>query len=300
MTESPPYDSPAAFRRALTDRLRAIASPRGPWPLPDLQRQFAYDRLLVRLYERDPDWIVKGATALLARQIAARHTVDVDVYRAASLRHAEHDFRAGLALDAGDWFRFELGPSVPLADAERGLRIPVDALLGATKWASFHVDLVGEGVRMTGAPDAVPPLVPIQLPGLARPGYRAYPLVDHVSDKTCAILERHGPAHWPSTRYKDLVDLVVLALHARVDAGAQQAALHSEAERRGLVLPDRFNVPDRVLWERGYAAEARRAVELPATTLDAALALVRPFLDPLLDDTAVGTWHPEQGRWQQS
>lgn len=298
MSESRPYSSPAAFRSALTDRLRAIAAPHGPWPLPDLQRQFAYDRLLVRLYQHDPDWIVKGATALLARGIAARHTLDVDVYRAAGVRQAELTFRAALTIDAGDWFRFEPGPSVPLADGERGVRVPMDALLGATRWASFHVDLVGEGVRMTGTPDEVPPLTPIQLPGLARPGYRAYPLVDHVADKTCAILERHGPAQRPSTRYKDLVDLVVLALHGRVEAEAQQAALRSEADRRGLVLPARFDVPDRGLWERGYAAEARRAVALPVNTLNEALAHVRPFLDPLLAGAAVGTWHPDQAQWR--
>src|SRR5437867_4167272 len=102
-----PYTTPGAFRRAVTDRLRAIAEPHGPWPLADLQRQFAYDRLLSRLYLLDDGWVVKGATALLARRIAVRHTVDLDVYRAAERPQAEHDLRSSLALDAGDWFTFE-------------------------------------------------------------------------------------------------------------------------------------------------------------------------------------------------
>src|SRR5262245_55806632 len=101
-----PYITPLAFRRALTDRLRAVAAPQGRWPLADMQRQFAYDRLLVRLYLLDDDWVVKGATALLARGIAVRHTVDVDVYRAAHGQRAERDVRAALLLDAGDWFEF--------------------------------------------------------------------------------------------------------------------------------------------------------------------------------------------------
>lgn len=87
------YASPAAFRRALTDRLRMIARPRGDWPLADLQRQFAYDRLLARLYAADDRWIVKGATALLARNIAVRHTIDIDVYRATSRDHADRELR---------------------------------------------------------------------------------------------------------------------------------------------------------------------------------------------------------------
>lgn len=43
------YSSPGAFRRALTDRLRSLADTT-QWTLPQLQRQFAYDRLLERLY----------------------------------------------------------------------------------------------------------------------------------------------------------------------------------------------------------------------------------------------------------
>lgn len=112
----PPYATPAAFRRALTDRLRVIAAPTGPWPLADLQRQFAYDRLLVRLYLLDDAWILKGATALLARRIAVRHTVDIDLYRDATRSHAERDLRAALQLDAGDWFRFEAGAGRPVAE----------------------------------------------------------------------------------------------------------------------------------------------------------------------------------------
>lgn len=86
-----PCKTPTAFRRALTDRLRSQAQPNGPWPLAELQRQFAYDRLLARLYLVDNNWIVKGATALLARELAARRTVDIDVYRATSREAAERD-----------------------------------------------------------------------------------------------------------------------------------------------------------------------------------------------------------------
>ena len=43
------YGSPAAFRRALTDKLRDMAKT-SRWSLPQLQRQIAYDRLLERLY----------------------------------------------------------------------------------------------------------------------------------------------------------------------------------------------------------------------------------------------------------
>jgi hypothetical protein len=293
----PPYATPVAFRRALTDRLRALAAPHGPWPLTDLQRQFAYDRLLTRLYLLDDAWIVKGATAMLARRIAVRHTIDIDIFRAAGRDQAERDLRAALALDAGDWFRFEAGPARPIADGAAGQRIPIVARLGTTAWAKFHLDLVAEGVQMTGAPDPVPALAAVAVAGLEQPGYHAYPIVDHIADKVCAILERQGSGQRPSTRYKDLVDLVVLTASAQVSAGDQLRALESEAKRRHLLLPARFDVPDRTLWEPGYAAEAGRAVLPVAASLAAALDDVGPYLDPLLDGTAAGVWHPADRRW---
>jgi hypothetical protein len=71
----------------VTDRLRAEAST-GPWPLGDLQRQYAYDQFVERLYRLDDRWVIKGATALLARRVSVRHTIDIDVYRAGR-PHAE-------------------------------------------------------------------------------------------------------------------------------------------------------------------------------------------------------------------
>lgn len=79
MTTVGPYASPAAFRRALTDKLKALAM-ESKWELPQLQRQMAYDRLLERLYTVDDGWIVKGAVALLARDLGVRASKDVDVY----------------------------------------------------------------------------------------------------------------------------------------------------------------------------------------------------------------------------
>ncbi|MQA85028.1 MAG: hypothetical protein GEV03_10485 [Streptosporangiales bacterium] len=169
------YTTPTAFRRALTDRLRGVAHPAGPWPLADLQRQFAYDRLLARLYQLDNGWVVKGATALLAREIAARHTVDLDVYRATDRHQAERDLREAAELDIGDWFRFEIGPRRAIADAGTSVRMPVIARIGAVEWGRFHVDMVAERIRMTGVPDNVPPLTPIAIPGLERHGGTGQP-----------------------------------------------------------------------------------------------------------------------------
>jgi len=273
------YRSPAAFRRALTDRLRDMAKT-SRWSLSQLQRQIAYDRLLERLYLADADWIVKGATALLARDLGVRGTVDIDVYR-----------------HAGDWFRFDIGPGRAVRGDGGGVRLPATAFVGATEWCSFHVDLVGSEIRMTGEPEQAPPLARVSMPDIEQRGYRVYPLVDHIADKVAAILQRYGPALVPSTRFKDLVDLVAIALQATVEAEPQRAALESEADRRGITLPATFAVPDREIWTKGYAAEAKRSRLDTAFTLNEALAIVAPFLNPLLDGTASGHWDPKDRQW---
>src|SRR5579863_51369 len=209
MSDSPIYGSPVAFRGALTDRLRQMAQA-SRWTLAQLQRQFAYDRFLDRLYLTDQGWIVKGATALIAREIGVRGSLDIDVYKEAAREVAEADLRAAAALEIGDWFRFQLGGARTMDDATKGVRIPVTAYVGATQWAAFNIDLVVSDLRVTGTPDEVPPLARIVMPDVEQHGYRAYPLADHIADKIAATIQLYGQAQAPSTRYRDLVDLVAI------------------------------------------------------------------------------------------
>ena len=233
MSKTPGYASPAAFRRALTDKLKASAND-SRWTLAQLQRQLAYDRLLERLYLEDQGWIVKGATALLARDLGVRATIDIDVFREAPREVAVAELRAAAARDVGDWFRFEVGGARAVADSAAGVRLPVTAYIGATPWATFHVDIIGTDIQMTGEPEEVPALARVAMPHIEQRGYRAYPLVDHIADKVVATFDRYGETAAPSTRYKDLVDLVAIVLDASANAAAQMAALNSEAERRGI------------------------------------------------------------------
>jgi hypothetical protein len=290
------YGSPVAFRAALTARLKSMAKA-SPWTTTQLQRQFAYDRLLERLYLTDEDWIVKGATALLAREIGVRGSLDIDVYRQAAHEQAESDLRTAASRDIGDWFRFELGNSQVMENATRGARIPVTAFVGATRWAQFHIDLVGSDVRMTGVPDDVPALARVAMPDVEQHGYRAYPLVDHIADKIAAVFQRYGQTQAPSTRYRDLVDLVAITTAASVPADAQLAALTSELQRRDIPMPRRFDVPIRSLWEPGYASAAATSLLPVAHNLDEALGIVRLFAEPLFDGSARGAWDPASRAW---
>jgi len=296
------YADPAALRRAIADRVRQLGRERPGAQLADLQRQFAYDRLLARVFGAEPNtWVLKGATALLARlHGAARHTLDVDLYRPdARLDEAEAALRAAASADLGDFFRFTLEPGRRIAAGRTTLRVPVTAYLGATEFARFHVDLVA-GLVMTGVPEEAAPLVPVELPGIMSVRYRVYPIADHVADKVCALLEVHprvGRAAQASTRYRDLADLVVIAHTQAVPASELTQALASEAARRGIQLPTMFTTPDAAGWVAGYARVARDVPGLDERDLAAARTTVKRFLDPVLASGATGTWNSDRQRW---
>jgi hypothetical protein len=122
------------MNRALTDLLRAHARGRPGMTLDSLRWQFAYDRLLTRIFT-GPDgerWVLKGATAILAHLADdARHTRDADLYRQdEDLPAAENSLRAAAGTDAGDFFRFTLDPGQRITEDRHTLRVPVIAYLG--------------------------------------------------------------------------------------------------------------------------------------------------------------------------
>jgi Nucleotidyl transferase AbiEii toxin, Type IV TA system len=302
VTDPFPYRSPAALRAALTDRLKKLADS-SPFTVTELHRQFAYDRLLARIFSA-PDaqrWVLKGAAALLARLDVARHSKDVDLFRRSTvdLDEAEQAFRADGGRDIGDFFVFDVAASAPLV-GDKGRRFPIVAGLGGRPFATFSVDLVA-GQSMTATPEAVPPLVAVGIPGLLRVDYLAYPLVDHIADKVSACFETHvrgGGAAMVSSRYKDLVDLVLIARTQRPSAAELRRALLSETGHRTLTLPTEFTVPG-PLWPAGYEAKAREVPQLGEFgQFPKALALVKRMLDPVLAGTATGHWDPTLAIWR--
>ena len=204
----------------------------------------------------------------------------------------------------GDWMQFVVGAAADIrAAGAQAVRLKMTALIGSKVWTAFQVDIVADGVVLTGSPDFVRPLTSVEIGNAERQLWRAYPLVDHVADKVSAIFERRQGR--VSTRFKDLIDLVAISQRATVEAELQLLALSKEVERRALALPQSFVVPDPAIWVAGYRSEARRTVELDAVGLDAvelddAVRVVRPFLDPLLSGSATGEWNPRTQQWEST
>ena len=125
------------------------------------------------------------------------------------------------------------------------------------------------------------------------------PEADHVADKLAATFATYGRSNRPSTRVKDLIDLVVLAHCAHISADDAIVAVRAQASLRDLVLPGRFDIPDLDHWNRHYPIEARKARGLAEQALGDAVSTVSSFVDPVLAGTATGAWDPVTLCWRR-
>jgi hypothetical protein len=244
--------------------------------------------------------MLKGGTAMLARVASARTTIDVDLFRRSrSLDTALVDLRRLAAVDLGDFFRFDYTGYSNAVDGNQqtyteGYQVSFDVYVGAKKKDSFHVDLV-VNVVTTGEVEIAEPANALELPKLPSHPYRLYPVVDQIADKVCATLALYSGR--PSSREKDLVDLVLLAATQTVDATELRRALDVEAGARSLRLPDAFATPAN--WGTRYA---KLASKVPACvdfrTVELATELMHAVIDPVLRGEKSGlAWSPESLAW---
>lgn len=289
--------------RALTDHLRRQAKQSG-LEHSNLRRQFAYDRLLARVFTSgDAAWVLKGGTALLARVRSARHTRDIDLARrSGTVQAAVEELREMVERDLGDHFRFEFGPTTAHTDRAGQpdtdqAKLAVAAYIGTMLFEQFSIDVV-VGSVMTTAAEAISPSIVVEFDGLVPPTYLLYPVVDHLADKLCATFEKHGDSGNPSSRSRDLVDLVVLARTQTVDAAMLKTAIEAERLHRRLPRIQAFAAPAQ--WEKRYSSDAKTVSECEGyRTLAGAVALVGRFLDPILaSDEPQGLWCPSRLSWR--
>ncbi len=301
------FRSADAFNDSLRAQFRNRAAASGV-SSGELHRYFAYDRMLARLMVPEPDgspphWVLQGGVGLLARLGTSRHTKDVDLtYRDAPSATAEE--MVGTALDAlvadlgrdlGDMFGFDVEGVTGDVVAAAGAQATVVVRLGDRVFEKFSIDLMAD-VHYVNTPDMVNPLTPASVPGLVTHPYQVYPLADLVADKTMATVDRYGRSGLPSTRYRDLVDLVAISNTCTLDAAELRASILSEQSRRGIVPFGKVESPG-PYWESGYAKIAAHAPHVEGyRDLDAALRRANSLLEPVLSGRVTsGTWDPQQG-----
>lgn len=299
------YATPQALRAALTSVARRHAREHGLVP-GELVDRFYFQRLLARVFHTDPHgWLLKGGQALLVRYPNARHSRDIDLYRpqAGDLDEAVRTLVAAAEVDLGDHLRYTLRKRTTIVKEGSNTRLTFAVSAGTKSAGAINVDVV-VGLSPQGQPvhRRLEPAVPLTWPD-DWPTVALYPLVDHIADKICALYERHGADRIPSTRYRDLVDLILIIIEEPIDGRLVQTILRREANRRrqlgtDLDLPSSFDKPVGPHWSSGYRAAAATVPALREhRTLDQASVLARTFLDPVLSPDDPGLWTPRTRTW---
>ncbi len=283
------YPNGAAAWRAIRDRAKVVAR-REHRRTEDVIDEQVRNVFLQRVFA-ESGWVLKGGVALLSRVVDARHTLDVDLLsRAGTIEDARAALERAAARDLGDHFRFELAGIRPLVAGEDqqsgvdGYRVNIDGWCGIRKCADLQVDLV-VGSLMTQDPDPYVAAPRLDAVDDEPPTFQLYPVVDHLADKVCATETVHGDR--PSSRSRDLVDVVILARTHEIDADPLADAIGAERDHRGLPARENFDVP--AGWWGGYEKYARTAPACQGLEqFDAGGAYAVAFLDPILTGAAAG------------
>lgn len=301
----------ANLARSLSDRLNNEARRRGV-TADVIRKQYVFTLFLSRLFDSDPQppWVLLGGNALLIRTGAGRFTQDIDLARESEWKstadvHSELQLLADAAADR-DPFTFVILSVEPHSEPDpygygaKTANAKVQASLGAQIFDTFTIDLT-ERRHLDVPVDQVPLRAVIEHNTLADlPSVPTTPLENHLADKVCAMYERHGKdGESPSSRYRDLADIVRIIKAGPIDAARFKEVLSRESGRRKLALPSHMKAPAEE-WRTAFPLQARTFAEYPNPLheLDAALDETRPCLDPILSgDRTSGTWDHEAQFW---
>lgn len=259
------YKTAAAFRQALEQRLKRIASERGI-PLNTIRLKVTIERLIARLFSSAPaPWLLKGGYAMELRyRPNARTTSDIDLSvpegasAADRITRVRDELQDAAGRDLGDFFQFRIGEaSTELQGAPLGgARFPVEAVVAGRKFGQFHVD-VGIGDAVTGEPELLTGDDLLGFASIAPATALAVPKAQQFAEKLHALT-----FPWTdrtNTRSRDLVDLVLLIERESLDPTAVRDAVRRTFEaRRKHAVPEEIPVPPPA-WAGEFTAMADEA-----------------------------------------
>lgn len=294
------YTNPGSFHAAFMRKIK-----------PDrFQKLEVMRRFALRVCRHVPEAVVKGGLALELRLERARTTEDIDVVLSGNPSRTLSSLREAARIDLGDFlsFKVEEDRSKSVIDTPgmhyEGARFKVGATFGGRSKADYTFKVETTYDR-TESYDVVPCEL-VEFPQIEGGELRIYPLSLQLAEKVHAYTDpkiRDDPKH---SRYRDLVDIGLIAASFSVAADALAKDLKMTFERRresagkqGIVLhdlPSSLPTPP-APWSELYARFAQRE-SLRWATLHQVFAQARAFLDPVLAfEVQAGRWDPEQGVW---
>ncbi|MGL4175599.1 MAG: nucleotidyl transferase AbiEii/AbiGii toxin family protein [Dermatophilaceae bacterium] len=264
--------------QSVNDRLRLAAAERGV-DANRLRRALVFQRMLVRLAPHD--LVLKGGFCLEARfPDRARATRDVDLVGRLALTDDAEDLRDSLEdlLDDGpdDAFEFRVARPRPLRGGDgvaNAWRAKVTATIAGADFETVTLDLVGQVDELAGGTETLTVSPPVAIPGLEPVRVEAVDVYQHAAEKFHACGRIYAELR-PSSRVKDLVDLVLLTdAGLLADHGRLGQRLHVVHRVRDHGQPPAALPEPPESWRKPYAALAVE-LGLSATTLDDAHPMV--------------------------
>jgi hypothetical protein len=268
------YETPRALRSALEARILAHARAHALDP-SQIRRRLVFQRVLSRLAD-DDSWVLKGGFLLEARlPNVARTTRDLDLVREGDSAQIEEALIKALsATRGGDFFRFVITRSTPLSLDGSGLggfRFGVDSTLDGRTFERIRIDVVERMAEVQGGTETVTIDSPITGVELGPAHVLAVDVAQHAAEKFHAMSRLYA-GYRPSTRVKDLVDVVLLAEAGLLPhAHLLDRLLVVFQERDGMAPEHRLPTPP-ASWKDDYAAIAAPLL-MSANTLSKAFAI---------------------------
>lgn len=270
----------ASMRTSLDARIVAQA-PDGSMTAGQLRRRLVFQRVLRRLSE-DERWILKGGYLLEARLAAgARSTRDLDLVTrvTADLSVLQAAFASSLARDPdADFFRFETTKASALrvdALGRPGWRFSVTASMAGRTFDGVRVDVLQRAEEVADATELFEVACPVHGLPFSSAHVQAVDIAQHAAEKFHALCRSYSGDR-PSTRAKDLVDIVLMAeagLLPDPRLGSRLRAVF--LSRDGCGPPPKLPDPP-ASWQRDYLTLTAELQPM-AQELAAAFALATEF-----------------------
>lgn len=276
-----------------------------------VRKQYVFTLFLSRMFSGNdqPPWVLLGGNALLIRTGGGRFTQDIDLARDSTWVDVD-EVREELQALANqnperDPFVFDIyavkahSEADPFGYGTKTAKARVRVTLGGVEFDTFSIDITTRR-HLDGAVDDIPLRPIIEHETLNDlPAVPTTPAENHLADKICAMYEPHGEDKKPSTRYRDLADIVRLIGAADIDAERLMRVLDREKQRRKIALPVAMVSPGES-WEIQFPRAARDFAEYPSDLhpLDASLEAAAVCLDPILSgERTTGVWSSGKRVW---
>jgi predicted nucleotidyltransferase component of viral defense system len=287
------YATDHAFRTALEARIKQGQSDSAG--VSRRRKRVVFERLLARLVAQAPgEWVLKGGFALELRLgNIARSTNDADFEWHLDEEDAVELLLDAAALDIGDRFTFALERADEETDLPGGgQRWRVAATLAGRIFERTVID-VAFAAAPVQAPDQITTSGLLEFAGIGAVEVPTLAIEQHLAEKLHAYTRTYAGGR-PSTRVKDLVDVVVIANTSVIGAAKLTEAITVIFERRAEhAVPAALPEPP-AEWATPWRRLAR---DVPAPDeLGEGYPVAAALFDAILVGTvAMGTWQPGEG-----